>query len=208
VSYAAGQPGGDARTGGAAGAGGQPGDGGRGGRVTVQLCGESQVPVSAAGGAPGQPGTSATPGAPGKPGIGGRNLLYSYNITKTRKAFARAGKDSVIDDYAKKFGIDARAAGGRGGATAGAVPPLPVAQAGADGEATIEGVAPDTIGAGLDIGFLRLVLAGAASARDAGDEDLALQRYRWLVAVTAKRAADETAIAAIHASAEAGASRA
>jgi hypothetical protein len=208
VAYAAGQPGGDAKAGGAAGASGQPGDGGRGGKVHLQLGSDATtVTTSAAGGAAGQPGASATPGAAGKAGSGGRNLMYSYNITKTRKAYARAGVDSVIDDYAKKFSIAARAAGGRGGAKDGPVPPLPTARPGPDGEVSVETVSSEALGALLDVDFLRLVLAGASTALAAGDEALALQRYRWLATITAQRSASDEQVAEIHAAAEAGASR-
>ncbi len=208
VAYAAGQPGGDAKAGGAAGASGQPGDGGRGGKVHLRLGSDATVSTSAAGGAAGQPGASATPGAAGKAGSGGRNLMYSYNIAKERTAYARAGVDSVIDDYAKKFGIAARAAGGRGGANDGPVPPLPTARPGADGEVLVETVSPEVLGAALDVDFLRLVLAGASTALAAGDEALAMQRYRWLATVTAQRSAGDEQVAEIHAAAEAGASRA
>ncbi len=208
VAYAAGQPGGDAKAGGAAGASGQPGDGGRGGKVHLQLGSDATtVTTSAAGGAAGQPGASATPGAAGKAGSGGRNLMYSYNITKTRKAYARAGVDSVIDDYAKKFSIAARAAGGCGGAKDGPVPPLPTARPGPDGEVSVETVSSEALGALLDVDFLRLVLAGASTALAAGDEALALQRYRWLATITAQRSASDEQVAEIHAAAEAGASR-
>jgi hypothetical protein len=208
VAYAAGQPGGDAKAGGAAGASGRPGDGGSGGKVHLRLGSDATVTTSAAGGAAGRPGASAIPGAAGKAGSGGRNLIYSYNITKTRKAYARAGVDAVIDDYAKKFGIAAHAADGRGGAKDGPVPPLPTARPAADGEVLVETVSPEALGAVLDVDFLRLVLAGASTALAAGDEALALQRYRWLATITAQRSASDEQVARIHEAAEAGATRA
>ena len=199
VSWAAGQKGGDARQGGAAGAAGQPGNGAQGGEIHIQLTGSDKpvLTISVAGGDAGLPGVPAKPGAASAPGTGGRNLMYAYDITKTRRQFARSGVDSVIDNLARRYKIPARAANGKKGAGPGKVPPQPSAKPGRSGKSQVKSVAYHKVGGEFDLGFLQLVLARADRDSRTGNQERALQRYRWLVNLTKSRAKSDEAVAEV-----------
>ncbi len=205
VAWAAGAPGGDARTGGAAGAPGQPGRGGDGGEVRLGFSGPD-APVLATivdGGAPGVPGLPAAPGAASAPGAGGRNRIYAYDIFGTDNDFARAGRNKVVDGFARKFKIAARAVSGKPGAGAGAVPPQPAATAGRAGVMQVAPVAPETCAAKFDVPFLRLLLAHADRDHAGGALAIARQRYAWLARLTDAMAPSDSAAADIWRAADA-----
>lgn len=197
VSWAAGQKGGDARQGGAAGVPGQPGAGGQGGAICIRFTGSDRpiLKMSATGGDAGLPGPAARPGEASAPGTGGRNLMYAYDITKTRTAFARSGADSVIDSFASQYKIPARAANGSKGTGPGMVPSQPTAKSGQPGKPKIEQVAYNDVSSEFDSNFLQLVLVRADRDSTAGNRERALQRYCWLVHLTGSRAKDDEAVA-------------
>jgi len=208
VSWAAGQKGGDARQGGAAGAAGQPGAGGHGGEIYIRLTGpdKSALTMNVAGGNAGLPGQPAKPGAASAPGAGGRNLMYAYDITKTRQGFARSRADSVLDSFARKYKIPARAANGKKGAGPGKVPLQPSAKAGKSGKSRMEQVTYRQVAGEFFPGFLQLVLTRADRDSAADNRERALQRYRWLVHLTVSRAKSDKVVAEIWRAAREGVS--
>ena len=199
VSWAAGQKGGDARQGGAAGAAGQPGNGGRGGEILIRLTGSEKpmLTMSVAGGDAGLPGVPTKPGAASVAGTGGRNLMYVYGVTKTRQQFARSGVDSVIDGFARRYKILARAANGKKGAGPGRVPAQPSAKPGRSGKSQVKLVAYGKVCGEFDLGFLQFVLERADRDSKTGHLARALQRYQWLVSLTRSWANSDEAAAEV-----------
>jgi hypothetical protein len=187
VAWAAGQPGGNARDGGAAGAPGRPGDGGQGGQISLQYSGAQRPALAtiANGGDAGTAGAPARPGKAGAAGVGGRNRIYYYEWFKGHNEFARSGQDKTIDKLARQYKVTARAQSGRGGARDGAVPAAPAAAAGVAGEVTVIPVDMTGVAAGFDLTFLQLVLSLAQQDAAAGRDAIARQRHQWLVRVTA-----------------------
>jgi hypothetical protein len=201
VSWAAGQAGGDARAGGAAGASGQPGNGGRGGAVELLHSG-SQRPVlatTARGGAPGSPAAAARPGKASPAGHGGRNRMYVYGVVAgTHEAFARAGADKTVDEYARKHKIAARAPDGHANAGPGPVPPAPAADAGAAGSVRVAPLPLEQAARAYELSLLQLVLALAERDAAALEWETAGARLEWLIRLARVRAAaDDVAAAAL-----------
>lgn len=204
VAWAAGQSGGDAKPGGAAGAAGQPGNGGRGGRIGLRYSGPTAPTLAtiADGGAAGLPGEPAQPGAPGAAGTGGRNRIYVYDIFKTHEAFARAGADKVVDGFARRYRIAARAPSGKPCDQRGRVPPPPTAAPGVPGEMVVEAVSAEVAARDFDLPLLQLVLAHAERDRAGGDARRARARYGWLIRMTAAGRDADAGVATLQQSAE------
>jgi len=103
----------------------------------------------------------------------------------------------VVDGFARQYKIPARAANGKSGAGAGAVPPQPVASPGQAGSVQVEPVTIDAVGKNFDLPFLRLVLAYADCDRASGEGGRAMERYRWLTGLVEPLAEQDPAAADI-----------
>lgn len=192
VAVAHGQPGHPARAGGNAGAPGPGGDGGNGGQIVVSIAGStSMVGAAADGGRGGLTAIDAKPGPPSAPGRGGRNRLYyqQYTIIGTRTS--DRGDNWVgtgtghFPYYKRKYKLANNNKNSTTKAGPGSVPARPPdAVAGPGQTPDLSTRDPGQLADDVGVESLELVLARAHQAR-LDDPDLALQRYHWVLDLTA-----------------------
>ena len=207
VAVAHGQPGPPAETGGSAGAAGPGGAGGDGGQVVVALAGSiADVGASATGGAAGLTAADAQPGPPSAPGRGGRNRLYYQQYAAFNAARGNDWVGSTYGEfpyYKRKYKLANANRNSTTKAGPGSVPARPPdAVAGQDRTPDISTREPGQLADDLGIEPLELALARAHQT-GLDDPDLALQRYQWVLDLTAgatsgpRRVLNDRAVASI-----------
>lgn len=193
VAVAYGQPGHRARPGGNAGASGAGGDGGDGGRIVVSIAGStSMVGAAANGGSAGLTAVDAQPGAPSAPGRGGRNRLYYQQYTIIGAKTSERGDNWVgtstgqFPYYKRRYKLANANRNSTTKAGPGSVPARPAdARAGTGQTPDVSTLASSQLADEFGVDPLELALARAHQV-EVDDPETALQRYQWVLDLTAR----------------------